>query len=52
MMLAGEYQIESEGGGRTFAIYWKGNDRRDFICRYQRRENAERHIAKLKERWG
>lgn len=47
-----EYEIEPENGGRTHAIYMHCHGRRDFICRYQKRENAERHVAKMKEKWG
>lgn len=46
------YEIEAESGGRTYAIYMHCLGRRDFICRYQKRENAERHIKRLQEKWG
>ncbi len=45
------YDIEPETGG-TFAIYEQLPTRRQFIARYLHKKNAEKHVARLLEKWG
>ncbi len=45
-----EYVIETED--KTFAIYQIVNDRRMFVGRYLSMDNAKKHVARLKEKWG
>ncbi len=44
------YQIENETGG-TFAIYEDQAKGRQFIARYLHKKNAEKHVARLLEKW-
>ncbi len=44
------YSIEPED--KTFAIYQLVNDRRMFVGRYLSMDNAKKHVARLKEKWG
>lgn len=45
-----EYVIEPED--KTFAIYQLVNDRRMFVGRYMQKQNAEKHVARMIEKWG